>query len=152
MRSWAGTVLGVYSVSWILTTFSLKVRVRVLSLGEFALDYQPDRSLPQQWHSPQKWSPSLWERLWPCLSSVCSRKQNPQNILFVCDCISNSRRGLFLRVPGSASCRHAWPSHLLGLAPVRELCRYFFAPKFSNFSQIIQPVGARRVCKVSVRK
>lgn len=150
VRSWAGIVLGVYSVSWILTTSLLKVRV--LSLCELALNYQQDTSLPLQWNSPHKWSPSHWELLWPCFFSVCSRKQNTQNIFFECNCISSSRKGLFLHVPGSASCRHAWPSHLLRLALVKELCRYFLAPKFPNFSQIIQPARRRRICKVSVRK
>lgn len=76
----------------------------------------------------------------------------PKTFFFECNIISNSRRGLFLHVPGSASCRYAWPSHVLGLAPVKELCRYFFAPKFPKFSQIIPPAGSRKVCKVSVRK
>lgn len=151
MRSWAGTVLGVYSVSWTLTTFSLKVRVSFVTWWICPRLPAGQKSSSAMAFSPKTKPKSL--RAVVALFLLClQQKTIPKTFFFGCNCISNSRRGLFLQVPGSASCRHAWPSHLLGLAPVRELCRYFFAPKFPNFSQIIQPAGARRVCKVSVRK
>lgn len=126
---------GCIQLSWILITFSVKVNVRVLSLNELALNYQGDRSLPQQWRSSRKWSPSLCEQ---CPESYCgpispqlaAANKIPRRF-FGCNCISNSKWRFFFLIWGASAHRHAWPPDLLGLAPVKEMCRYFFVPTCS---------------------
>lgn len=76
MRSWAGTVLGVYSVSWILTTFSLKVRVSFVTWWICPRLPAGQKSSSAMAFSPKTKPKSL--RAVVALFLLCSRKQSPK--------------------------------------------------------------------------